>query len=255
MPKKGLLTLKVFLQSTTDSHIREYLPIFPSSIIDFPGLTWVSLLTDRDSSVHEIYALAVTDPSSLQNIEIPFRWDNTTHPEQLFIPKDFDNYRSPRRRTWVPERGRSKQDSFEPMQDPFDLPEPDSPSNHKEPMPFCTHSTSVEILLSTKNLLPVLQRFDNVYIRHQDSQSKRYFAKSTSPTAQGIVIEYGRQRLFFSRIRPLTDPKLILLSRQLDKYDKNDWISLFGEELHVLSPKIPDHIHLRIKRRPLNQTN
>ena len=94
-----------------------------------------------------------------------------------------------------------------------------------------------------EEFLPILNRKDNIYLRYQDTGQNHHFVTTKQPVFNGITIEYGEDRLFFTKIRILSDLRLRLIKKILLQYQENDWTPLFGQELFLLKDPIPQYLH------------
>ena len=99
-----------------------------------------------------------------------------------------------------------------------------------------------------EEFLPILNRKDNIYLRYQNNGQNHHFVTIKQPVFNGITIEYGNDKLFFTKIRILSDLGLRLIKKILLQYQEDDWTPLFGQELFLLKNPIPQHLHLILRR-------
>lgn len=243
-PDAGQPTLKILLPTTPTLRTREYLPVMIEIDCLKNGLIWTPIRVAQPNASTEYQVLCITPSSMFEEITIPFQWTNKIHQQQFNILPSFNNFRSPKRREWSISKAQSElkiQRLFPDTTDSHPIEKPMKQS----PKQFCIFTGPPR---NIEEFLPILNRKDNIYLRYQNNGQNHHFVTIKQPVFNGITIEYGNDKLFFTKIRILSDLGLRLIKKILLQYQEDDWTPLFGQELFLLKNPIPQHLHLILRR-------
>ena len=238
-PDAGHPTLKVLLPTTPTLKTREYLPVMIEIDCLKNGLIWTPIRVAQPNDSTEYQVLCITPSSMFEEITIPFQWTNKIYQPQLNILPSFNNFRSPKQRKWSISEAKSELKIRRLFPDITDS-HPIKKQTEQYPKQICIFTGPPR---NIEESLPILNRKDNIYLRYQDTGQNHHFVTTKQPVFNGITIEYGEDRLFFTKIRILSDLRLRLIKKILLQYQENDWTPLFGQELFLLKDPIPQYLH------------
>lgn len=243
-PDTGAPTLKILLPTTPTLKTREYLPVTIEIDCLKNGLMWTPIQVAQPHDSTEYQVLCIIHSSIFEEITIPFQWINEIHRLQYTILPSYNNFRSPKQRKWSISKTKSELKIRRPFPDENESHLKEIPTK-QSPKQFCIFTGPPRNIVE---FLTILNRKDNVYLRYQNTGQNHYFATTKQPVFNGITVEYGDDKLFFFRIRILSNLQLRLIHKVLLQYQENDWTPLFGNELFLLKDPIPQNLHSILRR-------